>query len=396
LTNLGQLTAGAATLVVPGVPFGNYFVRVRATNAFGVTAASPDIVVSVGAGCALPAAPTALTAGVAGTAVTLQWTGTGPFRLEAGTAPGTSNAFAGDVGSATTLGATASPGAYYARVFARNACGLSLPSSEVPIAVQVPAAPTALIASHISRLPPLGLPGSTIGADVTLRWTAPPGPAPAGYVVEAGSGPGLANLASVPVVGATTTLSVTDVPDGVYYTDGAGAPSNELTLVVGPLETSVVSFDALAGTNSTPFTSHAETTVQHTYLIEAVSGDWTVLATYGRPFPSIKFVRPLFDTDVTGVVRVTAGGATFRLASVDLYSSVTPIPYTLTGTLAGAPVFTTTGTVPNTFGNFATVTNPFAFAVVDAVLITVTNPATPLCPTCAGNPVGIDNIALRP
>jgi hypothetical protein len=227
LANLGQLPAGVSTLVVRGAPIGNYFVRVRATNAFCVTAASPDIDVSVGAACSLPAAPTALTAGVAGTAV-------------------------------------------------------------------------------------------------TLRWTAPLGPAPAGYVVEAGSAPGLANLATVPVAGASSILSVTDVPGGVYYlrvrannTDGAGAPSNELTLVVGPPQapTSTVTFEALAGTNTTPFASHAEATIQHTYLVEAMSGEWTVLATYGRPLPSIKLVRPLFDTDVTGAVRVTAGGARFRLAS---------------------------------------------------------------------------------
>ncbi len=388
LTNLGQLSAGAATtLAVPGVPAGNYFVRVRATNAAGASAASPDIVVTVGAACALPAAPSGLTAGVTGTAVSLQWAGTGPFRLEAGTAPGASNVFAGEIGAATALAATVAPDVYYARVHARNGCGLSLPSNDAPIAVLVPAAPTALTVS-------------TIGANVTLRWTAPAGPAPAGFVVEAGSAPGVANIASLPLAGTTTTLSVPGVPNGTYYlrvraasADGVGAPSNELTLVVGPpgAGTSTVTFTGLAGTNTTPFTSHSELG----YLVEPVSASWLVLATYGRPAPSIQLVKTAFDTDLTGAVRVTTGGS-FRLATVDLYSSVTSIPYTLTGTLAGNPVFTATGTVPNTFGNFATVTNPFPAALIDTLIISVTNPATASCPTCAGNPVGIDNIVLWP
>jgi hypothetical protein len=388
LADLGQLTAAGPSLSVPGVPIGNYFVRVRAINAVGVSAASPDIVVTVGAACALPAAPTGLTAAVTGSDVTLQWAGTGPFRLEAGTAPGSSNAFAGDVGSATTLAATASAGAYYARVFASNSCGLSLPSNETLIAVLVPAPPTALTAS-------------TIGSTVTLRWTPPPGPAPAGYLLEAGSAPGLDDLASLPVSATTTTLPVADVPNGTYYvrvraasTDGVGAPSNELTLIVGPpgSGTSTVTFTGLAGTNITPFTTHAELG----FVVEPVSGPWTVLATYGRPAPAIQLVNPTSAADLTGAVRVTAGGAAFRLATLDLYSSVTVIPYTLTGTLAGNPVFTTSGTVPNTFGNFATVTNPFPFALIDALVITVTNPSNPACPTCGSNPMGIDNIVLRP
>jgi hypothetical protein len=386
LSNLGQLSAGAATaLAVPGVPVGNYFVRVRATNAAGASAASPDIVVTVGAACALPAIPSGLAAAVAGSAVSLQWSGTGPFRLEAGTAPGASNVFAGEIGVATTLAAAVAPGAYFARVHARNGCGLSLASNEVLLSVLVPEAPTALTAS-------------TIGATVTLRWTAPAGPAPAGFVLEAGSAPGVANIASLPLAGTTTTLAVPGVPNGVYYVrvraasaEGIGAPSNELTLVVGPpgAGTSTVTFTGLAGTNTTPFTSHAELG----YLVEPVSGPWTVLAGYGRPAPSIKVERTASDPDVIGAIRVRADDAsTFRLATVDLYSSITTIPYVLTGTRGGVDVFTATGTVPNTFGNFATVTNPFPSALIDTLIITVTNPQCTLF-NCS-NPVGVDNIVV--
>ena len=59
-------------------------------------------------------------------------------------------------------------------------------------------------------------------------------------------------------------------------------------------------------------------------------------------------------------------------------------------------VFTTAGTVPNTFGNFARVLNPHGTDVIDKLQVMLSNPATPLCPTCLGNPVGLDNIVVDP
>ncbi|MGD9903110.1 MAG: fibronectin type III domain-containing protein [Vicinamibacterales bacterium] len=390
LSDLGMFAVGpVTTLPVAGVPTGNYFVRVRAANGIGTSAPTPDVVVTVGAACQLPAAPAALAATVVGTAVTLQWTGTGPFRLIAGHASGTADVFAGDVGSTPSLAAAVAAGAYYVRVHARNNCGLSLASNEVVLHVQVPEAPT-------------GLASSVIGDQLRLLWnSAAPGVAPTSYVLEAGTAPRLANIATLPLAALPTRFDVSNVPAGTYYVrvrgatpQAAGPASSDLAFTVGPPlpGTTAVTFASLPGTNGTPFTSHSEQGL----LVEPISGDWTVLASYGRPAPSIQLVRPLFDTEVSGSVRVTAGGSTFRLSSVDLYSSVTPIPYVLTGTLGGAPVFSVVATVPNTFGNFATVANPHSTALIDTLLITVTNPATPSCPTCGGNPVGIDNIVVWP
>jgi hypothetical protein len=50
---------------------------------------------------------------------------------------------------------------------------------------------------------------------VSLTWSGPP-ELTNGFVVEAGSGPGLADLVSFSVDGATT-LTVPDVPSGSYY-----------------------------------------------------------------------------------------------------------------------------------------------------------------------------------
>jgi len=88
---------------------------------------------------------------------------------------------------------------------------------------------------------------------------------------------------------------------------------------------------------------------------------------------------------------VSAGGAVFNFNSVDLYSSTTPIPYTITGFRNSSTVFTLAGTLPNTFGTFKTVVNPNAAAVIDTLSIVLTN--TSGC--CGnGNPMGLDTIVL--
>jgi hypothetical protein len=77
-----------------------------------------------------------------GNVVTLSWTAAaGTERvsthvIEAGTGPGGNNAgtFVAP-GSASTFQREAPAGAYYARVFARNACGTSPPSNEVLVTV---------------------------------------------------------------------------------------------------------------------------------------------------------------------------------------------------------------------------------------------------------------------
>jgi hypothetical protein len=78
---------------------------------------------------------------------------------------------------------------------------------------------------------------SVQGAMVTLRWSAPSsGGAPLAYVVEAGTGPGLANLARVPVVAPLVQVTA---PAGTYFTRvrsqnacGISAASNEQVITV--------------------------------------------------------------------------------------------------------------------------------------------------------------------
>ena len=109
-----------------------------------------------------------------------------------------------------------------------------------------------------------------------------------------------------------------------------------------------------------------------------------------NPSPSIQFVNQAGQPPVTGELRITYGGTPFRFESVDLYSSVTPIPYTFIGLSNSVAVFTGSGTVPNTFGQFAPVLNPSVATPIDTLLIRLTNPQL----ACCNNPMGLDNIKV--
>jgi predicted phage tail protein len=155
------------------------------------------------------------------------------YRLEAGTAPGLSNAANTVIGPTTSFFTSGVPaGTYYVRVRAIDATGESAPSNEAVVVVggggcaAAPAAPTAL-------------PAIVIGSTVTLSWTPPAvGCAPTQYSVHAGSAPGLANLAVVNAGGALA-FSAT-APSGTYYVRvvaqnafGISAPSNEIAFNIG-------------------------------------------------------------------------------------------------------------------------------------------------------------------
>lgn len=120
---------------------GNYYVRVRARGAGGVSAPSGEVVVTVPAagGCSSPPAPPrGLGASVGGNQVTLGWESAPSVSghvLEAGSAPGLANLLVLPLGAAPGFSAAAPPGLYHVRVRASNACGTSPPSNEIVVAV---------------------------------------------------------------------------------------------------------------------------------------------------------------------------------------------------------------------------------------------------------------------
>jgi hypothetical protein len=104
------------------------------------------------------------------------------------------------------------------------------------------AAPVELRAVGAAPATPMNLSSSSSGGTVTLTWESPASGDPVTtYIIEAGSGPGLANLANVTTNSAGTSFSASGVGGGTYYIrvrarndGGTSAASNESILVVGP------------------------------------------------------------------------------------------------------------------------------------------------------------------
>jgi hypothetical protein len=97
------------------------------------------------------------------------------------------------------------------------------------------------VATHAVPATPANLQSVVNGHTVSFTWQ--PSPGATGYVIEAGSAPGLSNLASI-TVPATPSYSVPGVPVGVYYVrvrsidaSGASAPSNEVVVAVSGAST---------------------------------------------------------------------------------------------------------------------------------------------------------------
>jgi glucose/arabinose dehydrogenase len=189
---------------------------------------------------AAPGPPTDLRAVVSGSTVTVSWAapvaGVIPtsYVLEAGAAPGGS-----ELGIVPTTGAQTSltfagipPGTYFVRVKSVGPGGTSLASNEATIVVGAsgcvgaPPSPTDLAAVVVSR-------------SVTLTWNVPStSEGPTSFVIEAGSAPSLANLATITVDGGLRSLTVA-APPGTYYvrvrgrnTCGTGPVSNEIVVTV--------------------------------------------------------------------------------------------------------------------------------------------------------------------
>ena len=158
-------------------------------------------------------------------------------------------------------------------------------------------------------------------------------------------------------------------------------------LVSNMVNATTIGFDGLSVDGSS-FSTYTESG----FTVQPVSGDWLVRTTYGNPSPFIYFTGTQ-EQSLTAGISVTNGGSAFQFSSVDLYSSITTIPYTFIGFFNSMVVFTETGTVPNTMGAFATVLNQYSSSFIDALEITLVNPAGG-CSTCVDNPVGLDDVVL--
>ena len=142
LANLFVGDIGGGTSFAANGPPGTYFARLRARAGGVLSPPSNEITFTLGssAPCAPPGPPANLTFNKSGTNLTLTWTPgvlATTYRLLAGTGPGSSNAFDGNLGGATaqTFNVVGIPAGVYGcvRVLSVNACGTSGSSNEVAI-----------------------------------------------------------------------------------------------------------------------------------------------------------------------------------------------------------------------------------------------------------------------
>lgn len=127
---------GAGTSFAVDVPPGQYYIRVRAQNAFGVSGFSNEVSVNVG-GSGIPGPPTGFDYTVLGNLVQLRWsppsTGGSPsgYRIQVGTSSGLVNVLDQDLGNITSMNVQAPvDGSFYIRILAYNSTGVSGPSNE--------------------------------------------------------------------------------------------------------------------------------------------------------------------------------------------------------------------------------------------------------------------------
>ena len=337
-----------------------------------------------------PSPPGNLAASVGGSTVSLTWNAptagdpVASYVVEAGSGPGATDLANFDTGSAAaTYVAVGVPnGTYYVRVRGRATSGVGAASNEVVVVVSTNPCPS---------LPPTpsALTSSVAGTTVTLQWGALGGGCVAtSYIVEAGSAPGGIDLGRFSTGSAATVYVASAVPQGTYYVrvraqNGAGTsgPSNEVIVTVGGASRTTIGF-------GNPVVKGAPYTESGFTVTSAFAG-WTVNSSYGRPAPFIQFVAAAGTTS-TAAIQITFHDAAFSFASVDLYSSTTPIPYTFVGLRNSTSVFTVSGTQPNTFGAFATILNPRSADLIDTLSIALTNASA----ACCSNPMGLDNIVV--
>ncbi len=234
--NLGTIVVNAPATTISAGPagVGTYYLRLRAQNALGTSAPTPERSVTVG-NCTAPLAPASLVGSSNDSVVNLQWTPPASgvvqgYQVVAGSAPGLANiAVLPFPATVTNLGGPVPYATYYVRVHATNVCGISPPSQEITLLVQPCAAPPSA---------PTGLVGSTSGGIITLAWTAPAGVSPTSYTVVAGSAPGAADIVVYPT-GTTATGLAAPAPRGTYHVRviatnacGQSGASNEVRVVV--------------------------------------------------------------------------------------------------------------------------------------------------------------------
>jgi hypothetical protein len=318
------------------------------------------------AGASAVGAPINLNATAIGSSVTLTWIAPSSggvlisYIIEAGSTPGAANLANFSTNSTATSFSASGVGAgtYFVRVRALTTSEISAPSNEAVVVVTgadcagIPGAPSGLSVALNS------------GGTVVLTWNAAAGN-PTSYVIEAGSAPGLTNVANSDL-GLTTTLTATGVGLGTYYVRirarnacGIGPASGEITVVVLP------TLPNYAGTwrggfhvddctdidppGTTPILLCGRLERANSYELALSQAGSAVVGRY-RPLTYLMSCPCGGDYgtyDMAGTIAAdgvlplsgTAAVRGWGLAAPMTFSLLSPSPSTLSGTVAGALVF---------------------------------------------------------
>jgi hypothetical protein len=173
---IASLPVSGTTLVVPGVPVGTYFVRVRGLSGGGPGAPSNEVTVSVGgSGCPAPPLTPLFRVRSVGQLATVTWGPSGgcaptSYSLFAGSAPGLSNIVVVDAGGTLGLQAVAPSGTYFVRIVGSNAFGNTV-SQELTVRVAPNAQTETIDANQAARIPLQAL--RTGNYQASLVWDDP-------------------------------------------------------------------------------------------------------------------------------------------------------------------------------------------------------------------------------
>jgi len=188
-----------------------------------------------GCGAGAPGPVTNLMAAVNNFDVNFTWnaaTGASSYRLEAGSAPGLADLLTLALGNALSFAATGPAGSYFVAVRGVSGAAVGPRSNEVNVVLPGGGCATA-------PNPPSAFSFMVAGSTVTLNWVGSTGCPPTTYIVEAGSAPGLTDLARFDTMSTATSVAVPGVPSGTYFVRvigqnafGASGPSNEIQVVV--------------------------------------------------------------------------------------------------------------------------------------------------------------------
>lgn len=156
-SNLAVLSLPGTSFSAAGVPAGTYFVRTRAVNSCGTSPASLERTLTIGV-CtpSAPGSPSSPSAAVSGSNATISWNAVSnatSYRLDVGTASGTSNILSETITGTSRQLSGLSSATYFMRVTAQNECGAGASSAEATFTIGSPLTVTSVAVAGTSPIP---------------------------------------------------------------------------------------------------------------------------------------------------------------------------------------------------------------------------------------------------